>query len=196
MKLSTDDQEPSANDRLIARLLVAAQFGLIIALAVLPRRTDWQVPAGVRRAGNLAVAGGVGIVAVASASLGRGMTAVPLPNDNAQLRTGGVYRLARHPIYTGVLIAATARALLLGNRWAGVVTAALGVLLNGKARFEEQHLAARFPGYADYADRTPRFIPLATVAAPPRVRSSGCQWVFGVPGRAARNRSSASSARA
>ena len=37
--------------------------------------------------------------------------------------------------------------------------AALVVLINVKARWEERQLALRFTGYADYAARTRRFIP-------------------------------------
>jgi len=153
------DQPPGVAQRRIAHLLVGAQFALLAALVGLPRRSDWPVPAGLRRAGIVVAAGGIGIVALASTALGRGLTALPLPNEHAELRTGGLYRLVRHPIYSGVLMAATGRTLLLGNRWAGVALAALMGLLNGKARFEERHLSTRFPGYAEYAARTPRFIP-------------------------------------
>jgi protein-S-isoprenylcysteine O-methyltransferase Ste14 len=37
--------------------------------------------------------------------------------------------------------------------------AALVLLLNVKARWEETRLAPRFEGYADYAAHTPRFVP-------------------------------------
>ena len=44
-----------------------------------------------------------------------------------------------------------------------MVTAIASVALIGwfvlKARWEEQHLARRYPDYADYAARTPRFVP-------------------------------------
>jgi protein-S-isoprenylcysteine O-methyltransferase Ste14 len=34
------------------------------------------------------------------------------------------------------------------------------VLLTAKARWEERRLAQRFEGYAEYAARTPRFVPV------------------------------------
>ena len=40
---------------------------------------------------------------IGATGLGRGLTATPLPNAHAQLRTGGLYRYARHPIYSGLL---------------------------------------------------------------------------------------------
>lgn len=158
---------PNPRDRRIARLLVGAQFVMLVALALLPRRKDWPVAAPIRRSGNLAMVGGAAIAAVGSTSLGRGLTAMPLPNEAAQLRTGGLYRVVRHPIYTGLLVTATARAILLGNRWAVAVTAALVVLLNVKSRFEEGHLVARFPDYRGYANRTPRFVPDVRRCTPP-----------------------------
>ena len=81
---------------------------------------------------------GILLMVVAAASLGRGLTAVPLPNARAVLRTGGLYRFVRHPIYTGLLLV---------------------VLINAKARWEERHLAERFPGYRAYCARTLRFVP-------------------------------------
>jgi len=36
----------------------------------------------------------------------------------------------------------------------------LVLLLTLKARWEETHLTRRFEGYADYAARTPRFVPV------------------------------------
>lgn len=142
-----------------ARALVAAQAALLAGLAVLPKRRDWPVPTVVRLSGGLAVVAGAGIAAVGASALGRGLTALPLPNEHAELRTGGLYGRVRHPVYTGVLLAAGAKTVTSGSRWTLAAFAALVLLLNGKARFEERHLIARFPGYPDYADRTPRFIP-------------------------------------
>lgn len=149
----------SVRQRRTARLLVLTQALLLAVLAALPRDTDWPVQLWLRRTGTALVMTGAGIAAVAGTALGRGLTAVPLPNAHAQLRTGGLYRWVRHPIYSGVLLAAAGRGIGSGNRWALLVVGALTGLLTGKARFEERHLAARFPGYPAYAARTPRFVP-------------------------------------
>lgn len=150
---------PSACPVGTARALVAGQAALLIILGVLPRGTDWPVPGMLRWLGVLTVFGGGGMAAAGATALGRGLTAVPLPNEHTQLRTKGLYRWVRHPIYTGVLMAAAGWTVLSGNRWAVLVLAALAGLLTGKARFEEQHLIARFPGYDQYAEQTPRFLP-------------------------------------
>lgn len=150
---------PTSGSVTIARALVAAQAVLLTGLAVLPKRRDWPVLTVVRLGGGLALVAGAGIAAVGASGLGRGLTALPLPNEHAQLRTGGLYRWVRHPVYTGVLLAAGGKTATSGSRWTLAAFAALVLLLTGKARFEERHLIARFPGYSAYADRTPRFFP-------------------------------------
>jgi hypothetical protein len=100
------------------------------------------------------------VLALAGAvRLGPGLTASPLPSAAAELRTTGVYACVRHPIYTGLLLGG-ASVVLLGGRLTRVwVWLALLALLWSKTWLEERKLAARFPGYRDYATRTPRLIP-------------------------------------
>jgi len=150
---------PSPGDRRTAWLLVLGQFLLLGLIVLLPRGDTWTLPVAVARAAQVATAAGVILMVVAAAALGRGLTAAPLPNAHAELRTGGLYHFVRHPIYTGLLLSAVALTLTSGNLWTTSACLALVVLINVKARWEEQHLAQRFPGYACYAARTPRFIP-------------------------------------
>ena len=98
-------------DVVVARYLVTAQFGLIGLLVLVPGGGAWAVPLGLRVACAVLVVDGVGIMGLGATSLGRGLTATPLPNQHAELRTGGLYRYVRHPIYTGLLLAATDRGL-------------------------------------------------------------------------------------
>lgn len=146
------------DDRATARLLVAAQMGLLVLLVVVPRRGGWQVPVALAVGCGVLVAVGLVLMVVAGTALGRGLTATPLPNVHAQLRTGGLYRYARHPIYSGLLLAAAAFTVGTGSVSRLVVLVLLMRLLNVKARWEEIRLAQRFAGYAAYAARTPRFI--------------------------------------
>jgi protein-S-isoprenylcysteine O-methyltransferase Ste14 len=73
----------------------------------------------------------------------------------------GPYRLVRHPIYTGLIVAAWALAIQIGATvslvGAGLIT--LGFWI--KARLEERFLSAELgPGaYADYRRLTPMLIP-------------------------------------
>lgn len=142
-----------------ARLLVAAQLVLLAALVLLPGRRDWPVPRWLDVAGVAAGVAALGVMAVGGTALGRGLTATPLPNRHARLRTGGLYRWVRHPIYTGLLALAGAVTVRSGSGYRLAVLVALVALIWGKARWEERHLGARFPDYADYAAATPRFVP-------------------------------------
>jgi protein-S-isoprenylcysteine O-methyltransferase Ste14 len=83
----------------------------------------------------------------------------PGPTRAAVLRTDGPYRFVRHPIYSGVLLLATAIAVTSGSAVSVVALAGLAALLNVKARFEEGLLRRRFPDYGAYVGRTPRFVP-------------------------------------
>jgi protein-S-isoprenylcysteine O-methyltransferase Ste14 len=91
--------------------------------------------------------------------LGRALTPLPEPRDDAELTTSGLYRWMRHPIYTGVLGMAWGWTVMFPSVWTVAAAVALTGLLAFKAGYEERLLRSRFPGYADYAARTPRFVP-------------------------------------
>lgn len=151
---------PSAAARRTAWLMVLGQFALLGLIVGLPGRHDWTLPATVTRACVAAAVAGVVVMVVGASALGRGLTAAPLPNQHAKLRTSGLYRYVRHPIYTGLLLFATAYSVRSGSGWVAAACGLLIVLINVKASWEEHHLAQRFPDYAAYAHHTPRFIPL------------------------------------
>ena len=133
---------------------------LIGVLLVLPKGDAWPVPTALTVACTAATVLGLAVMLIGATGLGRGLTATPLPNAHAQLRTGGLYRYARHPIYSGLMLLMAAVTVAAGSVLRLLTLAALVLLLNVKARWEETRLAQRFEGYADYAARTPRFVPL------------------------------------
>lgn len=151
---------PPSGDVWTARLLVAGQFALIGILVLLPNAHDWAVPTALTVACTAATVLGLAVIVVGATGLGRGLTATPLPNAHAQLRTGGLYRYARHPIYSGLMLMMASITVASGSGLRLLVLAALVLLLNVKARWEETRLARRFEGYAAYAAHTPRFVPL------------------------------------
>ncbi len=154
------EHRPERSEVRTARLLVAAQFALIGILLVLPGRRDWPVPVALTVVCSVATVFGMGVMVLGATGLGRGLTATPLPNTHAQLRTGGLYRLVRHPIYSGLLLTMASITASSGSGFRLLVLAALALLLTVKARWEETRLAQRFAGYLDYAARTPRFFPV------------------------------------
>lgn len=149
-------------ERRVALSLVTAQMLLIAAVVLLPGGRPpwgWPTPAWLRVLGAVGALVGLVVMALAGTTLGRGLTAVPLPNRHAVLRTGGLYRWVRHPIYSGLLLAAGSLVAATGGGARLVAFAALATLLGVKARWEEGRLARHFAGYRQYARRTPRFVP-------------------------------------
>ena len=73
---------------------------------------------------------------------------------------GGPYALVRHPIYTGIITATVATALVKGTwiAWAGVAVMTLGWYV--KARLEERFLHAELgEAYDAYKARVPMLVP-------------------------------------
>jgi protein-S-isoprenylcysteine O-methyltransferase Ste14 len=113
-----------------------------------------------------AVAGAVlGVLGLALALAGvaavlRHRTTIVPHHPVASLLTGGVYRLSRNPMYTGLAIAYLGVALLLGSWWPlalwPLVIMAVRQLV---IRPEEQYLTQRFGhAYTDYQCRVRRWL--------------------------------------
>lgn len=141
--------------------LVAVQVALFVALAVTSAqgRTDWPSPPLVRGLAAVCTLGGLVVVAIASLQLGRALTATPVPNGRGALRTGGLYGVVRHPIYSGVLLVVVGLAVRSASWISALLAAITIVFFHAKARWEEARLAEEFDGYAAYAAATPRFVP-------------------------------------
>ena len=109
--------------------------------------------------GVVLVAGGVILAVRAVADLGSAVTPLPRPRDDAELIETGAYALVRHPIYGGLILAAFGWAIVQASILAVALAALLAAFFRLKSAREETWLEARFPGYAAYRTRTPRFIP-------------------------------------
>ena len=153
--LTADDRRDTA----LAWVFVLVQLALLVVIVVLPAGDDWTVPGWLDAAGTALQFLGAAVLVLGILNLGRSLTPLPTPVDHGVLQVRGLYRWVRHPIYAGI------DALVVGTavRSASVpVAAAAGALVAWfmlKARWEEQHLRRRYPGYDAYAARTPRFVP-------------------------------------
>jgi protein-S-isoprenylcysteine O-methyltransferase Ste14 len=140
-------------------LFVAAQSVLFVLIAVAPRmrHSDWSL--GVRVLGFGLALGGLLLVIWGIRSLGPAMTALPEPRAGAPIATAGPYRRIRHPVYTGVVALGFGVSLARQTAAGLLLTAALALLFDAKARYEER-LLADDPVYAAYRATTPRrFLP-------------------------------------
>lgn len=144
--------------------LVGAQFGLLAALVILPSGDLW--PRGVITTvlGGALVAVGAVIAVLAGLRLGPNLTPTPLPKEDGELITAGFYQYVRHPIYTGVLLAAAGVVVFQGSMAHIVGFVLLWGVLTLKAFGEEKMLTEKYEGYASYAFGTGRFFPRVTKA--------------------------------
>ena len=110
--------------------------------------------------GLVLTACGLGFTIWARRVLGTNWSAMPSIKEDHELILRGPYRLVRHPIYTGVLLAVFGTCLAegrVGNLW---VVGMVAVLLIVKLKVEESLLARQFPdAYLQYRRRVKALIP-------------------------------------
>ncbi len=99
------------------------------------------------------------VMLIAVINLGKNLTPLPCPKDDAQLVQSGLYRYVRHPIYFGVLLAALAWLLIFPGAYILLYAIGLFILFDVKARREEVWLVERFPAYQDYQRRVKKLLP-------------------------------------
>jgi protein-S-isoprenylcysteine O-methyltransferase Ste14 len=76
------------------------------------------------------------------------------------LVTSGPYRVVRHPVYLGELIAALGLVVARPNPWIVLLFLVFVALQYWRTVFEERALSSAFPSeYPAYASRVPRLVP-------------------------------------
>jgi protein-S-isoprenylcysteine O-methyltransferase Ste14 len=136
-------------------------FALILLAPLAPGQPGWPSalswPA--RGLGLLLGLAGLALAAAGLVGLGSNLSVLPHPKDDAELVQGGVYGLARHPIYGGLIVGAVGWALLTNSLLALGLALVLLLFFEIKSRREERQLLARFPAYAAYRRRVRKFFP-------------------------------------
>jgi protein-S-isoprenylcysteine O-methyltransferase Ste14 len=144
---------------------VFVQVVLVLLIAVGPRTwhgwPDWPFAGGwpASLGGAALLIGGLCLAAAGAVRLGKALTPLPYPGAGAVLHETGPYRIVRHPMYSGVLLAAFGWALLCRG-WLTLAYVLGGcVFIDFKVRREEAWLVERFPDYAAYQRRVRKLIP-------------------------------------
>ena len=140
---------------------VAIQFVLFALIAVAGGALGGQPGGAAQVVGVVAIALGGAVAAWAGLALqrGRALTAVPHPPDGAELVDVGPYALIRHPIYSGIVLAAVGWSVARGSGAALAASVVLLVFFDLKRRREEAWLLERLAGYEAYSARTRALVP-------------------------------------
>jgi protein-S-isoprenylcysteine O-methyltransferase Ste14 len=102
---------------------------------------------------------GLGFAIWARPHIGRNWGTPMSQKDEPELVTSGPYRLIRHPIYFGLLLAGVGTAVAL--RWMWLIALALvGMYFVYSATVEEHYLTEQFPdAYPTYKRATKMLVP-------------------------------------
>ena len=142
---------------------VLVQGVLLVLVLAAPGfdRFAWGAPWSVASfvAGDVLIIAGIVLGVAGVVGLGRNLTPLPHPKEDATLVEGGAYSLVRHPIYAGLAFAAVGCGLLWRSPATLLLAALLLVFFDIKSRREELWLAKIFPRYAEYQRRVKKLIP-------------------------------------
>ena len=102
---------------------------------------------------------GLGFAIWARVHIGRNWGTPMSQKNEPELVTSGPYRLVRHPIYSGVLLAGVGTAVALSWQWL-IVLALAGVYFIYSATVEERNLTTQFPDtYPAYRRSSKMLVP-------------------------------------
>jgi protein-S-isoprenylcysteine O-methyltransferase Ste14 len=102
---------------------------------------------------------GLGFAIWARLHIGRNWGTPMSQKDDPELVTSGPYRLVRHPIYSGILLAGVGTAVALNWLWLSAVVLA-GIYFVYSALAEERYLVEQFPEtYHAYKQSSKMLIP-------------------------------------
>jgi protein-S-isoprenylcysteine O-methyltransferase Ste14 len=109
--------------------------------------------------GAILFASGLGLAVWARIYLGRNWGMPMTQKDEPELVTSGPYRLVRHPIYSGILLAMLGTSLATEIYWL-IAVVVLGAYFIYSAQVEERIMTTSFPSaYPSYRSRTKMLIP-------------------------------------
>jgi len=159
---------PPASNQMLYRLLAMA--GLLLLFGAYDRGGDadvrlWQSGRAVDTAMIAAAAAGFAFTWWARLHIGRLWSSSVTRKSNHQIIDTGPYGIVRHPIYSGITLAAFATAVMRGTPLAFAGAAIMTAGWYVKARLEERFLRAQLGAdrYGAYASRVPMLIPFVTL---------------------------------
>lgn len=115
-------------------------------------------PEWLRFSGLIILALGIVLGLLALLQLNTKLSPFPTPVTNGKLITTGAYHIARHPIYTAIILGGFGFALYRTSWYKVLIALGLLILFYFKSKYEEQLLSEKYLEYSDYKKKTRRFI--------------------------------------
>jgi protein-S-isoprenylcysteine O-methyltransferase Ste14 len=144
-------------------VLIATAIGCVLLgrlLSISSQSQLWHTGLGLGVLTDCILAAGAAFTVWARITLGRNWSAEVTFKQDHELIESGPYALARHPIYTGLIVMALGTAINYGRAIGAVPFLALCAGLWWKAREEEQIMSSHFPAaYAQYKARVHAIVP-------------------------------------
>lgn len=158
------DAGPGAEHEKIQKIIQAIASVLVCALIIVPgfdHRFHWSaVPTAIVLSADVMVALGLLMVFFVFRANSYAASVVKVEASQPVIETGP-YRLVRHPMYAGGLLALLATPLALGSPWGLLVGIALCGVIVARLLDEERFLSAHLPGYDAYCRKVRyRLVPM------------------------------------
>jgi protein-S-isoprenylcysteine O-methyltransferase Ste14 len=137
---------------MVVFFVALTRFGVFRGHALIDVAWLWGV-------GLVLFAAGLGLAVWARVYIGRNWGTPMSQKADPELVTSGPYRWIRHPIYSGIILAAIGTAVALSPYWLLAVALGGGYFVYSATR-EETYMAELFPdAYPDYKRSTKMLIP-------------------------------------
>lgn len=144
---------PWRETRMLQKIVISVALLSLVSMIVfsaLGHRFGWSpVSASVSVAGDVLVAGGLGLAMLVVVQNGYAAANITVEEEQT-LVTTGLYRLVRHPMYTGNVILMVGIPLALGSYWGLAFVIPGLVVLAVRIRDEEKLLTEELAGYREY----------------------------------------------
>ncbi len=152
---ATRASDAEAWDVLILRLYSLLLVAMLVLCALDSGRCSWSaVPAWARAIGWIGLLVGLGVGGASMLTNTFASEVVRIQEDRGHRPvTSGPYRIVRHPMYVGVIVAMPCIPVVLGSWWGLTLAGPIVVLFVVRTAIEDRVLRRRLDGYEEYAAR-------------------------------------------